>query len=99
MASKHIIPVDQFCLNYNIEQSFIHALMEYGLTEITIVEENQYIYEDKIRDLERMMRMHYDLDINLEGIEAISHLLDRVISLQEELTALKNRLRFYEGEE
>ncbi len=96
MATKHIIPVDQFCMHYNIEVSFIHTLIDYGLTEITIVEETPYIYEDKIKDLERMIRMHYDLDINMEGIEAISHLLDRVDRLQEELKELKNKLRFYE---
>jgi len=92
MASKPIIPIDQFCTHYNIEVTFIHDLMEHGLAEITVVEETEHIYKDKIRDLEKMMRMHYDLDINMEGIEAISHLLERVDRLQEELRTLKNRL-------
>jgi len=97
MGNKHIMPIDQFCKHYNIEESFIDTLIEYGLTKITVVEKTAYIYQDKIKDLERMIMMHYDLDINMEGIEAISHLLDRVDSLQEELRALKNRLRFYEA--
>jgi hypothetical protein len=41
-----------------------------------------------------MVHLHYDLDINIEGIEAISHLLDRVDNLQRELITLKNRLGF-----
>jgi hypothetical protein len=42
------------------------------------------------------MRLHYDLDINLEGIEAITCLLDRVRSMQEEIRELRNRLGVYE---
>jgi hypothetical protein len=42
------------------------------------------------------MRLHYDLDINLEGIEAITSLLNRVKSMQEEIRELRNRLEGYE---
>ena len=42
------------------------------------------------------MRLHFDLDINLEGVDAIYNLLKQVESLKEEITALHNRLRFYE---
>jgi hypothetical protein len=38
------------------------------------------------------------MDINLEGIEAISYLLQRVENLQDEVNVLRNRLRFYESE-
>ena len=43
--------------------------------------------------------MHYDLDINLEGIEVINNLLSRVNNLQEELMLLKSKLKIYESEE
>ena len=46
-----------------------------------------------------MMRMHYDLDINMEGIDVIAHLLKRIDSLQQELKMAKNRLRLFEGED
>jgi len=97
MARNKNIPVDQFCVHYGIEVSFVHSLIEYGLTEYTIVEDQTYLPENKIKDLERMIRMHYDLDINLEGIEAISHLLDRLDTMKEELKRVKNRLVFYES--
>ena len=97
MANKRIIPVEQFCTHYNIEVSFIHSLQDHGLTEISVVEKIPYIREDKIKDLERLIRMHYDLEINMEGIEAISHLLYRLELMQGELRTLKNRLNFYEA--
>ncbi|MFZ1678882.1 MAG: chaperone modulator CbpM [Saprospiraceae bacterium] len=97
MATKNIISVDQFCQHYGIDVSFINSLIEHGLTEITIVENISYIPGKQIKEIERMMRMHYDLDINMEGIEAISHLLHRMDSLQKELNTFRNRLTFYES--
>lgn len=43
--------------------------------------------------------MYYDLSINLEGIDAIHHLLKRVEQLQDEIFRLKNRLHLYESDE
>ncbi len=42
------------------------------------------------------MRLHYDMEINVEGIEAINYLLQRMKTLQAEMVSLKNRLRLYE---
>jgi chaperone modulatory protein CbpM len=48
--------------------------------------------------IEHLARLHYDLDINLEGLEAISHLLDRMDASQQEARVLRERLRVYEEE-
>ena len=98
MASENLIPVKEFCTIHQIEFSFISSLNEFGLIEVTILEEVPYIHHEQISTLEKMMRLHYDLDINLEGIEAISHLLSRVENMHEELITLKNKLRLYENE-
>ncbi|UZH54967.1 chaperone modulator CbpM [Salinimicrobium tongyeongense] len=90
------ISIIEFCNCHRLEYSFIHSLTEHGLIETVIIEENEYIEQEQIRELERMMRLHYDLDINLEGIEAINHLLDRVSRLQKEVRQLQNRLKLYE---
>jgi len=42
-----------------------------------------------------MMRFHYDLNINIEGIDAITHLLQQIEDLQQELIATKNKLRLH----
>jgi len=42
------------------------------------------------------MRLHFDLHINLEGLDAVYHLLQRVENLQSEITSLNNKLRLYE---
>jgi hypothetical protein len=43
-----------------------------------------------------MIRLHHELDINLAGIEAITHLLQRVENMHEEMRLLRNRLQRYE---
>jgi hypothetical protein len=99
MENEHLIPAHEFCECHKIELSFISSLNEFGLIEVTQIEETVYIFKDQIRDLEKMMHLHYDLDINIEGIDAISHLLQRVDNLHKELNALKNRLKLYEDDE
>ena len=96
MANENLIPADEFCVRYNAEISFITALHEYGLIEITTIEENFFIDANELQKLEQFTRWHYELDINLEGIEVIENLLDRVKHLQDKITELQNKLRLYD---
>ena len=63
-----------------------------------IIEDNKYLANEKIKDVEKMMRLHFELDINMEGIDAISNLLQQIDNLQKELLNTKNKLRLYESE-
>ncbi len=98
METGHLIAANDFCSSHQIEISFISSLKEFGLIEITTIKETSYIDTRQLQQLEKFLRMHYDLEINLEGIEAITHLLNRVNNMQDEITALKNRLSLYEDE-
>ncbi len=98
MYKDNLIPADEFCASHNIEISFILSLHENGLIEMMTIEETGYIYASQVRDLERIVHLYWDLDINLEGIETINHLLRQMDSMQGEITSLKNRLRFYEAD-
>jgi chaperone modulatory protein CbpM len=96
MQTENLISVDIFCANHDIEISFLSSLHQNGLIEITNIRETAYIDKSQLEHLEKYIRFYYDLDINLEGIEAIIHLIDRVKTMQDELIALSNRLRLYE---
>ena len=96
MSTIELIPLNTFCVHNNIEVTFINSLEQSGLIEIIKVQETAFIHEDRIGDIEKYVRLHYDLDINLEGIEAINYLLLRVEDLQRENIRLKNKLRLYE---
>jgi hypothetical protein len=96
MQSDYLIAIDEFCAKHNIEISFISSLQQTGLIEITTIEETPFISAEQLRQVEQYIRLYYDLDINLEGIETITHMLHRMNTMQEEITALRNRLRLYE---
>lgn len=96
METKNLISIQQFCAQYEIPVTFINALHEYELIEIIVTENKNYLKEAQIDRIEKMIRLHYDLEINLEGIHVIDNLLDRLENLQSQITTLNNRLKFYE---
>lgn len=85
MDATSLIALDAFCTYEGIELAFVKALEERGLIELVVLESRHFLAPSVLPRVERLARMHYELDINLEGIEAISHLLDRMEQLQEEL--------------
>jgi chaperone modulatory protein CbpM len=96
MLMKDLIPASDFCINHNIEISFIDTLYENGLINITTVDETVFLYPDQLGQIEKIYRLYYDLGINIEGIETITYLLDRIDEMQDEIINLQNRLRLYE---
>jgi hypothetical protein len=99
MQTEYLIALDEFCANHNIEISFINSLQQTGLIEITTIKETGFIDSYQLQQLEKYIRLYYELDINLEGIETITHLLQRINSLQDEIIHLRNKLRLYETNE
>ena len=97
METDQLITIDLFCSNYNVEYSFVQSLGEAGLIDTVIIQETKYIRIPQLQRLERIIRLHDDLDINLEGIEVVHHLLKKVETMQNEILLLKNRLSFFEG--
>jgi len=96
MQTEYLVAVDEFCASHNIEISFISSLQQTGLIEITTIEQTGFIVVEQLPEVEKYIRFYYDLDINLEGIETISHLLQKINTMQNEITTLRNRLRLYE---
>jgi hypothetical protein len=96
MASNDLIPIQQLCTHYNISVSFIDALNNIELIKIIYLGDIQCISKTQINELERMMRLHYDLNINIEGIDAINNLLKKVESLNEHIMELHNKLKRFD---
>ncbi len=91
MQSEFII-VSEYCVKCDIEPSFIRLLAEEGLIDLRIIEGSERILTSQLPDLERYVRLHYDLSVNIAGIDVIRHLLTRVDELQTEIRLLKRRL-------
>ena len=93
-----MISVNAFCASHQLKLSFVESLQHEGLITITTVEETVYVDDNELSKLEYYARLYHDLEINLEGIEAITHLLGQIDPMHQEINRLKNRLSLYEGD-
>lgn len=80
---------------YEVKESFIESLNELGLIKVEDSEDDKFIEYENIDTLEQFVRWHNEMDINVEGIEALHYMLERVRNLQIEIEQLQNELRFY----
>ncbi|WP_055434742.1 chaperone modulator CbpM [Lacinutrix algicola] len=96
MEIGDLISITTFCSHYNVPATFIDDLQDYELIEIVVSDDINYIKITQINEVEKMMRLHFDLNINLEGLDAVYNLLERVESMQNEIITLNNKLRLYE---
>ena len=97
MQNENLIPAAVCCEHYNVELSFIHSLRQYGFIQTVTVNSTEFVNADELQTLEKFIRMHYELDINVQGIEAISFLLERVQNMQDEIAYLRSKLKVYES--
>ena len=96
MSSEELISAREFCIYHQVELSFIQSLHQSGLIGMTIRDGVVFLPAEELPALEKFVRWHYELSINPEGIEALSHMLQRVQNLLQENLELRNRLHRYE---
>ena len=96
MEPSDMIVLDEFCSSHHVEISFVRSLEEHGLIETIIINETQCVSGNELSKLEQLIRLHQELNINTEGIDAISILLKRIENMQNEITDLRNKINFYE---
>lgn len=89
------IVISEYCDKCHIEPTFIDMLYESGLIDVEQEGGERYLPFSELPDVERYSRMYYDLSINMEGIDAIHHLLARMEEMQREIHSLRGRLRLH----
>ena len=91
-----LITITEYCVNYDIEPDFIISLEESGIITLTILDTEKYIHEEQITELDKYVHLYYDLHINIEGIDAIRHLLGKIDQMQNEISSLKSQLHLHQ---
>ncbi|AZA99642.1 MerR family transcriptional regulator [Chryseobacterium joostei] len=77
---------------YNIEITFFDDLVEYGLLNIQVEDNIHYLMYEDLPDLEKFTNWHYDLEINLPGLEVIHNMLNKLEALKRRNRDLMNKL-------
>lgn len=90
------ITITEFCSSHDIDSSFVVALANEGLIDITIIESSSKISEEQLGDLERYTRWQYEMGIGPEAIDVVTNLLNKMQTMQDEITYLRSRLSLYE---
>lgn len=90
-----LIIINDYCDRCQVDPSFIVELADDGLIDIQVIDEERYLPASQLAELERYTHLYYDLSINVAGIDAIHHMLERIENLQREIRLLRNELRFY----
>lgn len=96
MEISNYISIKNLSNHYNVEITFFEHLKDFDLIEIHIFENEGYIHEDFLTKTLKVINLHHELNINLEGVDTILNLLDKIESLTAENQLLKNRLRLFE---
>jgi chaperone modulatory protein CbpM len=97
MENDQLIATETICVYYQVSEPFIDSLISIGLIESVIVSETKYLKIPQLNRIERMIRLHEELDLTPEGIEVVHILLEKIHAMNDEIRMLKNRVRFYES--
>lgn len=91
-----LITVKEYCVHYQAEPDFVNALEQNGLITLTVVETEPCIPFEELHNLETYSSWYYDMNINVEGIDALTNVLEKMKAMQKQLEDLRSRLRLYE---
>lgn len=78
---------------YNIEVTFFDLLEESGLVETELEGEVKYLRYEDLGHFEKFTTWHYDLEVNLPGLEIIHRLLKQMEDLRNENRKLSQYIR------
>ncbi len=92
MSEKKLILVRELCQHYALEISFFEQIETYGLLKVMVVSEEKFIHRKQLNKVEKIIRLHRDLEINMEGIDVILNLMKRIQSLEKELKDTRSHL-------
>ncbi|WP_066441270.1 chaperone modulator CbpM [Chryseobacterium sp. CCH4-E10] len=77
---------------YNIEVTFFDELVDSGLLNVEMENEIRYLMYEDLPSFERFTNWHYDLEINLPGLEVIHEMLRKMEDLKQKNRELMNKL-------
>lgn len=88
---EELILLNDFSENSGADLDFLLLLESEGLIEMAVYENRRYIPVSQLSELETFVRLHYDLAVNVEGIDVIRNLLQRMRTMERELAVLRRQ--------
>ena len=92
METTNQVTINTFCQFHNVESQVIFTFQELGMVEIVEIESEYYLKEEKLSEVEQIIRLYKDLDLNPENVEVVLRLLTKIEILQKENRSLRRQL-------
>ncbi|MBA5629406.1 chaperone modulator CbpM [Moheibacter lacus] len=96
MKIEKLIHIHDLCKFYEVESSFFEQVESYGLIKIVIISNEKYVHPKQLKNWEKIIHLHQDLNVNMEGIDVIFNLMKRIQLLENELEVKRKHLIFLE---
>lgn len=96
MEKENYILLQDFCEVTKAKPEFLMQLFEHDLIQHITYNNTPAIHQKELPTIERMLRLHYDLNVNIEGLQIITHMREKMMLLQEEILLMKRKLKRFE---
>lgn len=96
MEATAYILVSEFCRHHHLETGFIEQLQAYGMIEISRQSEGDALSTEDLSQLEKMVRLHQELNIHPEDLDVVADLISRLEAMQTEMEQIKAQLKSFE---
>ncbi|CAM1340846.1 chaperone modulator CbpM [Tenacibaculum aestuarii] len=96
MSNKELISIQKVIVHHNLDEQFIESIESFQLIEIVVKDTDKYVYVEQLPTLEKIIRLYYDLEVNMQGIDVINNMLDRMDMMRKTIQQLENKLKLYE---
>jgi hypothetical protein len=87
---KEAIKLEIFCEFHHVEHQLIYSFIDYGFFEVIKEEEEVFIPNSSLEEVERCVRLSKELGVNLAGLEVINNMRQKMLLLRQELQHLKS---------
>ncbi|WP_428741090.1 chaperone modulator CbpM [Tenacibaculum sp.] len=96
MNDKELISIQKVIIHHNLDEQFIESIESFQLIEFVVKDSDRYVYIEQLPTLEKIIRLYYDLEVNMQGIDVINNMLDRMDAMHRTIQQLQNKLKLYE---
>ncbi|RYZ48486.1 MAG: hypothetical protein EOP49_18575 [Sphingobacteriales bacterium] len=96
MRNSRLIDVTKFCDHHHVDPAFIESLNTMGLFKTEKIQKTAFFPANHLHKLEGFVRLHHDMHVDSEGLNAISGSLNKKESIQEKISDLQSELNYYE---
>lgn len=97
MPVKKLIAIKEFCSYHEVDMDLLLQFESHQLISLVKEKRSFYLPQGQLPLAEKLLRLHLQLGINLEGLEVILPLLHRIQNQDAALRNLQNQLNFYEN--